>query len=125
MNDNLSVTQLLEKFRAGDSDILPELFSQVYRELRQVAAREKRRFYNADTINTSALVNEAYLKLVSMNQLNLENRAHFFAVSAMAMRQILINYIEQKNAKKRQSRSQQGSQKKNPQPHQRLLGCKR
>ena len=97
----MSLTQLLVKFRHGDSEILPELFSHVYQELRQIAAREKRRFFNCETINTSALVNEVYLKLVSLEKLDLENREHFFAVAAMAMRQILINYAEQKGAKKR------------------------
>lgn len=101
MKEKLSVTQLLNSYRGGAKDAFPDLFSQVYGELRQIAAREKRRVFNADTINTSALVNEAYLKLVSQEALNLENRAHFFAVSSMAMRQILINHIEKKNARKR------------------------
>lgn len=101
MDHKLSVTELLINYREGDEKLLPELFNQVYGELRKIAAREKRRFVNADTINTSALVNEAYLKLFNMDNLALENRAHFFAISAMAMRQILINYVEQKNALKR------------------------
>ena len=103
MKNNASVTQLLEEYRHGDGriDVLPDLFHQVYSELRQIAAREHRRVWNADTINTSALINEAFLKLASQENLKLENRAHFFAVSAMAMRHILVNYLEQKRAKKR------------------------
>jgi len=101
MPDGLSITHLLLNYRNGDNKVLPELFNEVYAELRKIAAREKRHFFNADTINTSALVNEAYLKLVGLQKLDVENRAHFFAVSAMAMRQILINYVEQKNALKR------------------------
>lgn len=101
MTNSASVTQLLHEYREGDAGVLPDLFSQVYDELKRIAAREKRRVINADTINTSALVNEAYLKLVCQQKLEVDNRAHFLAVSAMAMRQILINYIEQKHARKR------------------------
>jgi len=101
MYNDLSVTELLCNYRNGDNEVLPDLLNQVYGELRKIAAREKKRVFNADTINTSALVNEAYLKLFSKEKLDVENRAHFFAVSSMAMRQILINYVEQKTARKR------------------------
>ncbi|TVZ40326.1 RNA polymerase sigma factor (TIGR02999 family) [Alteromonadaceae bacterium 2753L.S.0a.02] len=101
MNNRLSTTLIANSDYHADQYSISIMFSRVYDELRRIASREKRRINNADTINTSALINEAYLKLASCDQLNLQDRAHFFAVAALAMRQVLVNYIEQKYAQKR------------------------
>jgi len=76
------------------------LFPLVYEELRRIARRQRRRI-SSDTLDTTALVHEAYLKLIDQKQASWQDRAHFFAVSAIAMRQILINYAERKHAQKR------------------------
>lgn len=80
---------------------LEQLYQLAYSELRQIARRECRRLRNVDTINSTALVNEAYLKLARSSPLMAKSRSHFLAVSAVAMRQILVNYLEQKLAQKR------------------------
>lgn len=101
MLDSKQITQMIEDYRSGSKSALNELFPVIYQQLRRIASREKRRIWDSDTINATALVHEAYIKLVRSSELDVENRAHFFALCAMGMRQIIVNYLEQKQAKKR------------------------
>ncbi len=97
----MNVTQLIKQYRQGDKQSSEQLFAVVYPELRRIAEQQLRRSWGMETIQTTALVNEAYLKLIDQNQCDANDRAHFFALSATAMRQIIINYAEHKQAKKR------------------------
>ena len=95
------VTGLLEELRNGNRAALDVLFPQVYEALRELAHRHRRHWQGNYTLNTTALVNEAYLKLVGQTRATWENRAHFFATAAKAMRQILMNYARSCRAQKR------------------------
>lgn len=101
MPNDADITGLLVRFRQGDSDALNRLFPSVYTELRRIADRQLRRAWDVDTINATAIVHEAYERLVQLSDVTWQDRAHFFAVSATAMRQIVINYAVRKRAKKR------------------------
>lgn len=87
-----SVTQLLLQWRQGDAGSGDELFHAVRNELRRIAARYMRRERAGHVLQPSALVNEAFLRLVEQPGQGWQNRAHFFAISANLMRQILVDY---------------------------------
>ncbi len=95
------MTRLLEELREGDRDAFNELFPLVYDELHRAAERERRRWEGDETLNTTALVHEAYLKLVGQPAPQWQGRAHFLAVASKAMRQILISYAKRRKAAKR------------------------
>jgi RNA polymerase sigma factor (TIGR02999 family) len=95
------LTQLLSRCCSGDQSALEELTPLVYDELRRLAHRQMSGARPDHTLQTTALVNEAYLKLAQQTHPNWSNRVHFFAVAARAMRQILINYALSYNAQKR------------------------
>ena len=95
------VTRLLEALQRGDSAALDALFPLVYEELRAVAHRQRRRWQGDETLDTTALVHEAYLKLVDQSRASWESRAHFLATAAKAMRHILMNYARDRRAQKR------------------------
>jgi RNA polymerase sigma factor (TIGR02999 family) len=95
------VTRLLSKWSQGDPSALERLTPLVYDELRRLAHRHMSGERSNHTLQTTALVNEAYLKLAGQTHANWSDRAHFFAVAARAMRQILINYALSYNAQKR------------------------
>jgi RNA polymerase sigma factor (TIGR02999 family) len=95
------ITRLLAELRGGNRAALDELFPLVYSELRAIAARQRRGWRGDLTVNTTALVHEAYLKLVGQGQLVAGDRAHFFAVAATAMRHILCNYARDRRREKR------------------------
>ena len=97
-----SVTHLLDALRGGDRGAFERLFPLVYAELHQVAGMQRRRWDGDDTLNTTALVHEAYLRLVDQTAPRWVNRPHFMAVAATAMRQILIDYAKRKQAAKRE-----------------------
>lgn len=97
------MTRLLEELRAGDRDALDRLLPIVYDQLHRAAERQRQRWQGDETLNTTALVHEAYLRLVGQPSPLWENRAHFLAVASRAMRQILINYAKGKRAAKRGS----------------------
>lgn len=101
MSQSTDVTSLLIDSRNGSTAALDEIYPQVYQELYRIARSQLRRMWDLGTISTTALVNEVYLKLVDQTQCHWEDKAHFLALSAKAMRQILINYAEQKRAQKR------------------------
>lgn len=86
------ITELLLKWSGGDKDALDQLVPLVYPELRRLARRYMRREAAAHTLQTSALINEAYLRLVNQKAVEWQDRAHFFAVAAQVMRHILIDH---------------------------------
>jgi RNA polymerase sigma factor (TIGR02999 family) len=95
------VTALLEKWRAGDERALEELIPLVYSELRRVAHRYLLHEHPGHTLQSTALVHEAYIRLLKQGTHEFENRAHFLAISAQLMRQILVEYARRRNAAKR------------------------
>jgi RNA polymerase sigma factor (TIGR02999 family) len=95
------VSRLLEAVQRGDRSALDDLYSLVYNELRVLAHRQRRRWDASDMLNTTALVHEAYLKLVKQRPIHLETRAHFFALAATAIRHIVSNYARDRQARKR------------------------
>ena len=95
------VTQLLEQWSHGDDAALGELTPLIYEELRRLAHHHMGGERPDHTLQTTALVNEAYLRLADQTDPNWQNRAHFFAVAARAMRQILVNYAKSSRAQKR------------------------
>ena len=103
MNDvsQASVTELLVAWTQGDRTALEDLLPAVERELRQIAHRHMRRERQGHTLQTTALVNEAYLRLVDQTRTQWKNRVHFFAVAAQIMRRILLNYARDRAASKR------------------------
>jgi len=96
-----TVSRLVVALAAGDRQALDSLFPLVYEEIRAIAHRQRRRWRGQHTLNTTALVHEAYLKLAGSERIGAESRAHFLAVAATAMRQILINYAESRRTRKR------------------------
>jgi RNA polymerase sigma-70 factor, ECF subfamily len=94
MPDNL--TGLLLEWGEGDKAALNRLMPLVYDELRRIAHRYVQRERDGHTLQTSALVNEAYLRLAGQQKVDLQNRAHFFAVSAQVMRHILIDHARRR-----------------------------
>src|SRR2546422_4382180 len=95
------VTQLLKQWSHGDDAALAELTPLVYGELRRLAHRHMGGERPDHTLQTTALVNEAYLRLADQTHPRWQNRAHFFAVAARAMREILVNYARSQRAQKR------------------------
>jgi RNA polymerase sigma factor (TIGR02999 family) len=95
------VTHLLVSWQEGDRHALDALIPLVYRELRRIAARARRRERAHDTLQTTALVHEAYLRLVDQRNVRWQNRAHFFAVAAQAMRRLLVDRARRRHAAKR------------------------
>jgi RNA polymerase sigma factor (TIGR02999 family) len=95
------VTQLLEYWSHGDDSALPELTPLVYEELRRLAHHYMEGERPDHTLQTTALVNEAYLCLADQTNPHWQNRAHFFAIAARAMRQILVSYARGQRSQKR------------------------
>src|SRR5256884_1889588 len=95
------VTQLLQQWSRGDDAAVVELTPLVYEELRRLAHHYMEGQRPNHTLQTTALVNEAYLRLADQTNSNWQSRAHFFAVAARAMRQILVSYARSNQAQKR------------------------
>ena len=95
------MTELLVRWRAGEQDALEALIPLVYKELRDIARRQLRRERPSHTLQSAALVNEAYLRLFDQRPFDTENRAHFLAVASRLMRQILVDYARSHGAAKR------------------------
>lgn len=98
----MAVTQLLARAQGGDAKATDELFPIVYDELRAIAGAYMQKESNAQTLQATALVNEAYLRLIGPSQTPWENRAHFFGAAARAIRRILTDHAREKQALKRQ-----------------------
>ena len=101
MESDHDITDLLIAWRSGERGAFDRLFSLVYDELRRVAHRQLGREREGHTLDTTALVNEAYLRLVDQTRAQWADRAQFFAVAARAMRRILVDHARRHQALKR------------------------
>ena len=100
--ESKEITQMLREWNSGgDGRAIDRLMLLVYKELHRQAARYLRRENKIHTLQTTALIHEAYLKLVDQRDVEWQNRAHFFAVAAQAMRRILVDYARTKHREKR------------------------
>ena len=95
------ITDLLAAHREGARGAFDELVPLVYHELRVIARRQLARHRRGATLDTTALVHETYLKLVDQTRGSATDRAHFFALAARVMRQVMVDYARQRTAKKR------------------------
>ena len=101
LSDDRTVTALLQLATHGDARAFDDLVPIVYDHLRRLAHRALRGERRGHTLNTTALAHEAYAKLAGLNRMQWQNRAHFFAVAAQAMRRILVDYAVARKARKR------------------------
>jgi RNA polymerase sigma factor (TIGR02999 family) len=101
MNSPQEITRMLQAWSQGDESALKALTPLVYDELRRLAHRYLGRQQPGHLLQTSALVNEAYLRLLNVAQVSWQNRAHFFAVSAQLMRNILVDFARNRQSQKR------------------------
>lgn len=97
------IAPLLAAARGGDRSAYDRVFASVYDELKRVASRQAARLGASETISTTVLVHEAYVKLVGRGGVQVNDRAHFFALAAHAMRQILIDHARRRGRRKRRS----------------------
>ncbi len=95
------ITNLLFRLRSGDREAESRLLSAVYDELHRIASRYMRQERSQHTLQTTALVNEAYLRLVDQRRVDWKNRAHFFGVAAQLMRRILVDHARHRSRGKR------------------------
>lgn len=95
------ITALLAEWSSGNQEAFDELTPLVYQELRQLAARELRRERPGHTLQSTALVHEAYLRLIGQRRVQWQNREHFFAIAAQIIRRILVSYARGRNSFKR------------------------
>src|ERR1043166_5158352 len=100
-NPSPNVTELLCAWTAGEKSALDQLIPVVYAELRRQASRYLRRELPGHTLQTTALVNEAYVRLVDQKNVRWQNRAHFFGIAAQMMRRILVDYARSRDYAKR------------------------
>lgn len=103
------ITELLAEWRGGNQSALDELYPLVYDELHRLARRYMSRERKGHTLQTTALINEAYVRLVDQKNVNWANRSHFFAISAQIMRRILIDHARRHAYAKRGGGAQQVS----------------
>lgn len=101
MHQDEAITQLLSELTSGNKQVVDSLMPLVYKELHQMAHLNLRKERRDHTLNATALVHEAYFKMIDQTRVTWQSRAHFFAIAAQAMRRILINYAHQKKAEKR------------------------
>jgi len=99
--ETASVTHLLKAWSSGDHEALGNLTPKVYLELRRMAAKYMRNERPGDSLQATALVHEVFLRLVEVDNVSWQDRAHFFAVSANMMRRILVDRARAKNMRKR------------------------
>lgn len=103
------ITELLAEWREGNQSALDELYPLVYDELHRLARRYMSRERKGHTLQTTALINEAYVRMVDQKNVNWANRSHFFAISAQIMRRILIDHARRHAYAKRGGGAQQVS----------------
>lgn len=101
MSVSHSVTKLLEQWNNGDREALDKLMPLIYEELRKMARRYMRQQNPGHTLQTTALIHEAYLRMVKQKEKHFQNRTHFFGVAAQAMRHILVDYARERHTAKR------------------------
>lgn len=95
------ITRLLDAARQGDLAATDALFTAVYEELQTLARSHRRRWQGNQTMNTTTIIHEVYLKMARQKSLDFANRTHFYATASQAMRQVLVNYAEEQGARKR------------------------
>ena len=96
-----NVTQMLKEWSEGDAKVLDNLMPLVYEELRRQASRLLIKERANHTLQTTALIHEAYLKLIDQKSVEWQNRSHFFAIASVAMRRILVDYARERHREKR------------------------
>ena len=101
MSSQPNITELLVGYQGGDKEALDQLMPIVYDELRRQAARYLRREQAGHTLQTTALIHEAYVRLVDQRNVQWQNRAHFFGIAAQLMRRILVDHARTKKRVKR------------------------
>lgn len=101
MGESAGITEMLQAWRAGDQKALEKLTPEVYRELHRAAKLCMRKERDGHTLQTTALINELYLRLGDLQAIDFQSRAHFFAVCARQMRRILIDIARAKQSHKR------------------------
>ncbi len=99
--DKSDITTLLHKHASGSREAIDELIPLVYEKLHQMARHRLNGERKNHTLSTTELVHEAYLKLVQFNEINWQNRDHFFGIASQIMRNILVDYAVKQNAQKR------------------------
>lgn len=104
--DTARITQLLEAHASGENNALDKLMPLVYEEMQEMAHRRLLGERAGHTLSTTALVHEAYLKLVDFNRINWQNRSHFFGIASQVMRNILVDYAVKRQAQKRGGKQQ-------------------
>jgi RNA polymerase sigma factor (TIGR02999 family) len=101
MTPSHDITELLIDWNNGSREALEELFVIVEKELHRLARHYMRTLRPGNTLQTTALINETYIRLVNQNRVTWQNRAHFFGIAAQMMRRILLNYVRDQNRLKR------------------------
>ena len=101
MLSSAGITELLIDWSEGSEEALEKLFPLVEKELHRLAHNYMRRMSPGNTLQTTALINETYIRLVNQNKVQWQNRAHFFGIAANMMRRFLLNYIRDNKRKKR------------------------
>jgi RNA polymerase sigma-70 factor (ECF subfamily) len=101
MLSNVGITELLIDWSAGNDAALEKLFPLVEKELHRLAHNYVRKLRPGNTLQTTAVINETYIRLVDQNKVQWQNRAHFFGIAATMMRRFLLNYIRDRKAQKR------------------------
>jgi RNA polymerase sigma factor (TIGR02999 family) len=99
--DSHAVTALLHRWRLGEPGAANELMELVYGELHRIAAREMRREHGEHTLQTTAVVHEAYLRICRSEPIDWTNRAHFYAVAAQQLRRVLVDHARRVHSEKR------------------------
>ena len=106
-SDHVKVHELLTRVREGDGEALDRLIPLVFDELEELARVQRRRWHGTVSVHTGSLLNEAYMRLAGQEAPQWRDRAHFMAVAATAMRQILIDHARKRGAQKRGGDQQQ------------------
>jgi RNA polymerase sigma factor (TIGR02999 family) len=99
--DSRTITALLDRWRSGDNQAANQLMELVYGELHRIAAREMRREHGEHTLQTTALVHEAYLRICRSEPIEWKDRAHFYAVAAQQLRRVLVDHARRRLSEKR------------------------
>jgi RNA polymerase sigma-70 factor, ECF subfamily len=100
-SDSHDITGLLDRWRVGDPEAAGQLMELVYGELHRIAAREMRREHGEHTLQTTAVVHEAYLRICGSEPIDWKDRAHFYAVAAQQLRRVLIDHARRVQSEKR------------------------
>lgn len=105
MQNENNITGYLEEAKGGNDEAHKKIYELVYNDLKYIAHQRLFGHKRGETLNTTALVHEVYLKMINTNECNWQDRAHFYAVASRAMRFILVDYIRSKTAQKRGGKS--------------------